>query len=251
MVRLRLAGTLMAPAGNGRVMDGHRVRNRGIRALAAAVGAVVALAAFCASPGAAQDGDPYGGTTTTGGGPTPAATCELSMTSGDAGASVTATVRNVQFGETVRMLFGGTEVARATAPLQSQSVGAPVLLGGQVLAQQATRATVSVDFVVPDVEPGSYLVTAVGVDFTAECTFEGGGFDVVDVLGDAVTRGGGRSLARTGMYVLLLLVIGAALVLVGRALLEESRRRRDVERDARRAANHLNRREHTHPPVSK
>jgi hypothetical protein len=175
------------------------------------------------------------------------------MTSGDAGASVTATVRNVPFGETVRMLFGGTEVARATAPLQSQSVGAPVLLGGQVLAQQATRATVSVDFVVPDVEPGSYLVTAVGVDFTAECTFEGGGFDVVDVLGDAVTRGGGGGgfLPRTGMYVLLLLVIGAALVLVGRALLEESRRRRDVERDARRAANHLNRREHTHPPVSK
>ena len=186
---------------------------------------VVALGILLAGAAAAQD-DPYGSTSTTAGsGPPGAATCELTVTSGEPGVEGTATVHNVPFGGTVRILLGGIEVGRATAPQSAQSVGAPVLLGGQVLPQQAARTTVTVPFVVPSMPPGPYLMTAVGVDFAGVCSAETGGH--VDVLGETVTRdGGGRSLPRTGIYVLLLLAIAVALVLTGRALIEESRRRR-------------------------
>jgi hypothetical protein len=212
-----------------------------VRSTLLTIGVVAAVSVCFAGPASGQTpDDPYGETTTSGpGAPTPAASCELSITSGEPGASVTATVSNVPFGTTVRILFGGIEVGRGTTPVQGQSVGAPVLLGGRVLPRQAARTTLSIDFVVPDVEPGSYLVTAVGVDFTCRCSPETGG--MFDVLAAAVGRRGGGALARTGIYVLLLLAIAFALLVVGRVLVQESRRRREVERNTRRAAHHLNR----------
>lgn len=174
------------------------------------------LTALIAGTAAAQD--PYGPTSTSVLSNTVvAATCELSVTSGEAGTAVTATVTNASAGSTVRILFGGTDVGRATAPA-----------GG--------RSTLRIPFVVPDVPPGSYLVTAVGVDFTAVCSPGTGG--LFEVLADAVARdaGGGGALPRTGIYVLLLLAIAAVLILVGRALIEESRRRRRQEEWDRRAA---------------
>jgi hypothetical protein len=186
------------------------------------LGALITLVTLLAGTAAAQD--PYGGTSTTAGEPAVAASCELSVTSGEAGASVTATVSNVPFGGTVRILFGGVEVGRGTAPLQSQSVGAPVLLGGRVLSPQAALTSLSIPFVVPDMRAGTYLVTAVGVDFTCVCNPGGAGFEV---LADVIARGGGGgALPRTGIYALLLLAIAIALILLGRAFVEESRRRR-------------------------
>lgn len=205
---------------------------------AAAVLGVLVVTSLLASPAQAQDGDPYGGTTTTTAAPVSLeATCDLSVTEGEVGTSVTATVFNVPFGGTVRVLFGGVEVGRATAPLQGQSVGVPVLFDGAALPRQATTTTVAIPFVVPDVGPGLYLVTAVGVDFTCFCSPETGGN--FKVLG-AVTGGPkGGSLPRTGIYVALLLVVALLLLLIGRALLEASRRRRAAEAEARPTGGHF------------
>jgi hypothetical protein len=170
---------------------------------------VVAVLGVLALPAGAQD-DPYGSTTTTAGAVAGAqVTCDLTITEGQAGAGVTATVAGVSSGTTVRVLFGGIEVGRAATPVQGQS--------GTALA---------IPFVIPEVSPGEYLVTAVGPDFTTTCATDVG---VVSVLGATVTRGaqrGGGALPRTGIYVALFLVIALVLLLVGRALLESSRRRR-------------------------
>ncbi len=174
-----------------------------------ALGAAALVSVLLAAPAAAQD--PYGPTSTSVLSNTIVpVTCELSVTSGDTGASVTATVRSAPAGDDVRVLFGGTAVGQAAAP------------GG--------ASPLAIPFVVPSVAPGSYLVTAVGVGFTAVCSPASGGR--FEVLADAISRDGGGSggaLPRTGIYVLLLLAVAAALVLLGRALMEESRRRRRKE----------------------
>lgn len=174
------------------------------------------LTVLLAAPAHAQD--PYGGTSTSVlSNPIERPTCEVSVTSGVAGTSVTATVGNAPAGGTVRILFGGTSVGQATA--------AP-----------GAASTLQVPFVVPELSPGPYLVTAVGLDFTAVCSPGTGG--LFDVLSDAIERdgGGGGSLPRTGIYVLLLLAVAAALILLGRVLMEEARRRRRQEEWDRRAA---------------
>jgi hypothetical protein len=129
---------------------------------------------------------------------------------------VTATVSGVPAGELVRILFGGIEVGRAEA--------AP---GPELFA------TLTIVFTVPDVRADSYLVVAVGDTFTAECEAA-----FLIVAGETIERpgtvggngngsgGGGGSLPRTGVYVGLLLAVAVALLLMGRALLEGSRRRR-------------------------
>lgn len=163
--------------------------------------------------------DPYGGTTTTTEAPRAEVTCELSVTEARVGASVTALVREVPAGATVRVLFGGQEVGRATA-----ATGA--------------GTTVEVTFDVPDLAPGRYLVTAVGGSFTARC---GAGTDgYFAVLAAQTGAGGGGSLPRTGVYAGLLAASALALLLVGRALLESSRRRRArLEAALRAEAKHL------------
>lgn len=199
----------------------------------AAIGAVFAACCLAlvgaVGPAAAQD--PYGGTTTTTTTAPPELepACALSLTAGAPGAAASVRVTNVPFGATVRILLGGSEVARGTAPLQGQSADAPVAFGGQVLAAQATTTTLDIAFTVPDLTPGRYLVTAVGADFTLRCGPDPDG--LFDVLGSAQGQGGGDvgggSLPRTGIYVGLLLAVALALFLIGRALLSASRRRAD------------------------
>ena len=215
----------------------QRSGRRGLGLIGSAALTVAVAVLVAAGPASAQD-DPYGSTSTTAGSPSSGASCELAVTSGDVGASVTATVQGVPLGEVVRILFGGTEVARATAPLQGQS----------------GRAIVSIGFAVPAVSPGQYLVTAVGVGFTAVCSLETSGlFDVVDVLGSDISRsrGGGGSLARTGIYALLLVAIAVVLLLVGRALVEVSRRRRQAEWAARAGARRIASADHPGVRVTK
>jgi hypothetical protein len=203
------------------------------RVLALALAAVVLVA----GPAAAQD--PYGGTTTTTDpGSVLDPTCTLGLTAGAPGAAGSVRVANVPFGTTVRILLGGVEVGRGTAPVQGQSAAAPVALGGQVLAAGAATTTLDIDFVVPDLSPGRYLVTAVGADFTLTCGPDPDG--LFEVLGatqstdDDGTQSG--SLPRTGIYALLLVVVAVALVLAGRAVLAASRRRRAAAERAERAA---------------
>lgn len=210
----------------------HPWRTRAIGLLAVAVLALVGLGA----PASAQE-DPYGSTTTTEGEPTFEASCELSVTVAPPGTAVTASVFNVPFGGTVRVLFAGTEVGRATAPMSAQATSPAVAFGGRVLAGQADGVTtVTVDFVIPAVAPGQYLVTAVGDTFTCECSPNAGGFEVLAAT-SGTGGGGGGALPRTGIYVALLVAIGLALLVGGRAVLAESRRRK--RRASRQRAQHL------------
>lgn len=185
------------------------------------LGAMVSLLALMslllgAAPAAAQDEDPYGSTTTSTAPPGPDPTCGLSVVRGAVGASVTATIVNVPIGSTVRLLFGSAEVGRGTAEADT---------------------TVEIPFEVPDVAPGTYLVTAVGATFTAVCSPEAEGFAV---LGASQSRGDGGSLPRTGVYVALLIAVAAALLLGGRMALEASRRqKRRLARQARDDAQHF------------
>jgi hypothetical protein len=188
--------------------------------------AAFALIAFAvlslwAGPAAAQD-DPYGSTSTTGGNGTQPS-CQLRTRSAHPGETVTVRLRAIPRGEEVEVRLDGEVVARATA---SSSGSSP-------------RVSFDVDFVVPsDTVSGEHDVTAVGAAFTASCTTGNG--DRLEVQADSEVRGiqqdRGGSLPRTGIYIALLLAVAVALLLVGRAVLKESRRR------ARAAA--LDRRHH-------
>ena len=208
----------------------------------------MSLLALVASPAAAQDPDPYGATTTT----APIdffPTCHYTLDASAPGTAASLTVTNVPFGSTVRVLVGGVEAGRATAPLAAQAASAGVLFGGAALPAQAATTTLVIPFTVPDLPPGVYQVTAVGADFTLTCDQE-----TIEVLGGGGSDGGADSgtdggkdsgglgsLPRTGIYVGLLLASALILLLVGRALTEASRRKREeAERrargEARRAA---------------
>ena len=196
-----------------------QMRRLGLRVLLLAVASTLVFAL----PAAAQD-DPYGPTSTTTTAPgSLVPSCRFDLEAGVPGATATVTVHNVPPGGTVRIIIGGEEAGRATAPLQGQAASSPVLFGGVALPAQATTTDLDVPFVVPDLPPGQHLVTAVGADFTITCETE-----AIEVLGASESRGGGGSLPRTGIFVALLLAIALALFLVGRALLHASRRRRDA-----------------------
>lgn len=197
-----------------------KMRRLGLRSLLLAMASVLLFAA----PAAAQD-DPYGPTTTTTTDPgSLVPNCELGLEAALPGASATLIVRNVPPGGVVRVIIGGEEAGRATAPLQGQSAGSPVLLGGIALPAQSAVTDLEVPFVVPDLSPGLHLVTAVGANFTITCDTEN-----IEVL---ATQQGRRpasgSLAFTGIYLGLFLVVALALFLIGRALLKASRRRREA-----------------------
>lgn len=186
-----------------------------------AVGGVVLATAvvLAAAPAGAQD--PYGGTTTTAPTGTAEASCSLAVGQAAPGATVTATVSGVPFGDTVRILFGGIEAGRSTAAGTAGQPGVTVL---------------QVPFVVPDVSGGSYLVVAVGSAFTATCDAD---FQVLgaSVLGSTVERlpGAGTgskgpgSLAKTGASLAALVALAVALLLSGRALVSASRERAGVD----------------------
>jgi hypothetical protein len=185
---------------------------RGTLAVAAALLAVVALPALAqTSAHAAPTGDdPYGSTTTTADhGPKPS--CRLRETTVAPGDTDTARLKAVPRGSEVEIRFDGRVVAKETASGPGKS----------------PRVNVNIDFVVPsDATSGDHDVTAVSSEFTAPC----GTVTIPDgeVLGETVTNdgtGGSWSLPKTGVYVALLLVLGVALVIVGRAVLEASRQR--------------------------
>lgn len=158
-----------------------------------------------------------------------ATSCDMDLLSGQVGDPGSATVRNLPPGGEVRLLFGGIEVGSATAPLAAQSAGAPVRFNGPALPAQAGTSTVRIDFVVPQVAPGVYLVTAVGVGFAVSCH---AGLDGFEVLAGNITRpdsGGLGTLPRTGIFIALLLALALVLLLVGRALVEASHERRRAE----------------------
>ncbi len=145
-------------------------------------------------------------------------------------------MQNVSFGATVRIIIGGEESGSATAPLPAQSSGGVVLFGGAALPAGAATTTLNIGVTVPDLEPGSYLATAVGPDFTIPCgPGENGAFEVL--ASDETARPGDGSLPRTGIYIALLLALAVVLLLVGRALLSAARRRRNADERAR--ARHL------------
>jgi hypothetical protein len=191
------------------------------RIAAALVGAaVLTIGLGIASAPFAGAQDPYGSTTTT----APQAieaTCGLTIPRAEPGTTVTATVRGVFFGERVRILFDGVQVGEGRAPdAVAQSAGAPVAFGGQVQAAPASTTNVLVKFTVPKAAPGTHTITAVGDTFTCFCNPKGE-FTVLAKAGN---------LVKTGVNVALALVVGVALLLVGRVLLSTSHRRRAAER---------------------
>lgn len=194
------------------------LRHSALRKVIAIVGLVGVFLAVGTPSASAQDDDPYGSTTTTTEPTAPTPSCSLSVTQAEAGASVTATVFDVPLGATVRLLFGGVEVGQGTA---------------------SDTTTVPIAFNVPVVDPGEYLVTAVGDTFAVACGPEVGG--LFTVLADTIgTGGGGGTLPRTGVYAALLVAVAVALLVVGRTALESSRRRqRRAARAGHADARHL------------
>ena len=192
------------------------------RATAALLALTFVLATVAAAPAGAQDDDPYGSTTTTAKhGQRPS--CRLRTEAGEVGSQASVTVKRVDRGATVRVLFDGRQVAEADATAPGSSA----------------QVNVDIDFTVPEAEPGTHEVTAVGADFTASCrTAHGDGFQVVasgEVLASEVTRpesSDGGSLPRTGMYFGLVLA-ALALLVVGWVLLAGSKRRGDAATGAR------------------
>lgn len=179
----------------------------------AAAGLLLALSLLLlgAAPSGAQDGGPYGSTTTTeGGGGTPS--CQLRTKAAAPGETVTVHLKAIARGDEVEIRLDGEPLAQATATKSGSS----------------PRVSFDVDFVVPtDTQPGTHSVAAVGADFNASCQ-TGSGEDL-EVAAGAVRSGekerGGGSLARTGMYLALLVAVALGLLVVGRAVLAESRRR--------------------------
>lgn len=176
----------------------------------------LALVVLGAAPVSAQDGGPYGSTSTTGG-PGTRPSCQLRTRAAAPGETVTVHLKAIPRGEQVEIRLDGEVVAKATATSSGSS----------------PRVNFHVDFVVPsDTEPGEHVVTAVGADFTEPCrTANGDNLQVADteVLSGGQSRnrgdGGGGSLARTGLYAGLLIAVAMGLLVVGRAVLAESRRR--------------------------
>jgi len=178
--------------------------------LGRALVALTMLSLFFVTLGVSQVGaqqDPYGPTSSTAPPSTVEPNCNTTV-SGTIGSEQTATVQNVPFGATVRVLIDGREAGRATAPS----------------AFQEATTTLNVPFTVPDLEPGAYSLVAVGADFTLTCTSDG----MFDVLAASSGKGddGDDDLAFTGFDVFLLVLLALALILVGRMIVRRTRGRR-------------------------
>lgn len=189
--------------------DAGRVARRASLRLAVLAAFVVGSLWFSGATTGAQDDDPYGSTTTTTEAEgEPALTCSLGLTAGKVNAKATVTVSNVPFGETVRILIGGVEAGRATAPA----------------AFQDGFTTLEVPITIPDLPPGKYPVTAVGEDFTLRCKVGDG--DLFEVLSASADDDGTEVLAFTGTNILILVALALLLLIAGRQLVRKSHRRR-------------------------
>ena len=184
-------------------------RTRRWFALVALTATALTLVGLAGSPAAAQApppcNDPYGCPPIIDPGSLPPECPTLAPSQGAVGTTVTATVTGVDPpNATVTILFDGSPVGSGTAA------------GG----------TAQVSFNVPAATTGPHTVTAVAPNGSVTC---GTGFTVVSGTGTPRSGGpgsGGGSLARTGFTVLGLLLLAALLVLVGRAMVESSRRSR-------------------------
>ena len=212
---------------------------------AAFLAAIVLAAAFsvfgAAGPASAQTcgpgqvpnpNDPYGCINTTTTTATPPGQllpeCVVSDPTPIVGQTVTILITNVPVGLTVVLLLDGQQVDSAVAGAGPQALGAAPA-GGAKSARSAAApkapaqavANVTFEFTMPALEAGNHTLRAVGNGFVCECN--------TLVLARAVegtnTNRGGGSLARTGFTVLGLLVLAAVLLLVGRSMVESSRRR--------------------------
>jgi len=164
-----------------------------------------------ASPVAAQD-DPYGGTTTTHPPRGPRPSCRVQGGSVTPGSTAVARVHAAPRGSTVQIFFDGERVAegRADGPGRSQQVNTDI------------------SYTVPDVEPGSYPVTAVGASFTASCGDQRvkGGTEVDgEQIGSETARGSG-SLPTMWLAIGVLVVVALARILAGHAI----KRRSELDR---------------------
>jgi hypothetical protein len=174
-----------------------------------------------------------GATTTTTTPPPPGAqpSCVVSTRVGIIGTNVDVTVTNVPIGLRINLLLNGVQVDTAIAgatggdAIGSLEAGTPKSArSAKTAAQGAGLVNVTFDFRVPTGPPGSYTLVAVADGFRADCF----PFTILrDVDAQNTDRdNGGGNLARTGFTVLGLLILAAVLLVMGRAMVEASRRRR-------------------------
>lgn len=191
-----------------------------------------AAAQTCGPGQVPNPNDPYGciaTTTTTAFPPSPLLpNCIVSNPNPVVGSTVEVIITNVPVGITVSLMIGSLEVDRKVAGDGTLSAAALPKSARSTAAAKAAAQTgyadVTFRFVVPQLAAGTYTISAVGPNFRCDCNPIG---VQRDIAGSNVDRpGGGGGLARTGFTVLGLLVIAAALIVVGRTMVESSRRRR-------------------------
>ncbi len=109
------------------------------------------------------------------------------------------------------------------------------MLAARTTMQAQARAPLSIR--IPDgAAVGSHTVCSVLAGFNTPCTT----YRVTADPAASRADGGGGSLARTGVYSALFVVVALTLLVAGRGLLDASRRRRrQAERAGRQGAAHL------------
>lgn len=131
--------------------------------------------------------------------PTELPVCDKNKTRVRVGEIVEVTCQRVPHGHRIRIIVDGSEVTSAVAtPLAT------------FRPLQTDTTTLSMDFAMPEVEPGRFDIHAVGPDYTVPV---GNGLLIVDPGG-----GGGGGLAFTGTTILWLVLVAAIALLVGYAL---------------------------------
>lgn len=183
-----------------------------------AILAAVAAGFVLAAPAPAQTcgpSDPYSG-----GNPNceqqAQLTIQLSLQSGAPGTSFVVDASGFKDGDTATISFGGTAIATATASPDGAFHAAAV---------QGSKASIHETVRVPEVQAATYDVCVSAPDAQSACA----PFHVTPgtvVAGVSFTRGGGGSLAKTGLMLLPFLVLAVILILGGRYLVAKSRARR-------------------------
>lgn len=181
----------------------------------------LALPAGASAAVAGEDCYPDGCTEPTSPPPSDDPSCGISLSTGQVGDTVTATVVNVPTNGIVRILFDGSEVASNAS--DEQAAGPQLFRGAS--------SDVVLQFTVPDVAPGTYSVVAVGDTFSVTCGDGDGnlGFTVLASTDSATPNSDSDgALAFTGGQILGLLLIGALLLLLGALAVRWAKRRRET-----------------------
>jgi hypothetical protein len=196
----------------------------------ASVLVLVALAVSAPTPASGQV-DPYSSSTTaTTAPPGCTVTLSLSVTSGPVGTTVEATATCYTPGLTVEIRFDGQTVATERATPGGDGAAAlgnrPLAVVGRwvsrLFAQADPSAGITVRFVVPPVPLGAHEVCAVATGAETVCRT----FTVTPASASRGAGGGTSTFARTGVFVVPLLIAGVAAIVVGRSLRSRARPRR-------------------------